>query len=74
LVEGRYLQNGSLETQYPAINAPMWNAKTGNNSRKPSGEMIRLLFKASGLPMQRDVHTIAMRGINWRILSTKDLA
>lgn len=68
------LQNGNRGTQYPRTKALTWKANTGNRSRNPSMDTIRLLFKANGLPMHSDVHTMAIRGNNARILSTKLLA
>jgi hypothetical protein len=56
------------------MNALVWNAKTGNNNLKPSIETIWLLFKARGLPIHKEVHTIATKGINCRALLTKVLA
>lgn len=65
------LQNGNLGTQYPRTKALIWKANTGNRSRNPSMDTIRLLFIDNGLPIHRDVHTMAIRGITGRILSTK---
>lgn len=69
-----YLKAGILETQYPNVNATVWNAKTGRTNLRPSEDRIWLLFIARGLPIQIEVHIIATNGITGWITFTTGFA